>query len=163
MSHGIKKTRFSKEIINVIVFITMWTPGRSFSLRDCGIFNQPAFGELIMLKKILFEFLTMEGVTTAALVGRDGFVIEIVEKTRPSDLDALGALCSGSIRFFEQNGAATMMGSLQQILLEYRDGALILTPVSGEEFLAIITNTTAGLGHLTYTLARTSSRVAAVI
>lgn len=123
----------------------------------------PAFVEMLMLKKILREFLSIDGVTTAALIGRDGFVIEIVQKDRKSDIDALGALCSDLMSFFERSGGLMDKGSLRQTMLEYQEGALILTPVTAEEFLVIITNTTTGLGHLTYTLARTSSRIAAVI
>jgi uncharacterized protein len=115
-----------------------------------------------VLKPILEEFLSIDGVTAAALVGRDGFVIEIVE-TYPTDSDALGALCSDSVRFFERSGAAMGGGALRQLMLEYQDGVLILTPVTKDEFLAILTNTTTVLGHLTYTLAKTSSRVLAVI
>lgn len=116
-----------------------------------------------MLKEILTEYLTLDAVITSALIGRDGFVIEIVQKHRDSDIDALGALCSGVIRFFEQSGELLERGSLRQIILEYQGGVLILTPVTPEEYLTIITNTTTGLGQLTYTLAKTSSRVAAVI
>jgi predicted regulator of Ras-like GTPase activity (Roadblock/LC7/MglB family) len=115
-----------------------------------------------MLKQILEEFLSIDGVTTAALVGRDGFVIEIAE-TDPTDSDALGVLCSDSMRFFGRNGASMKMGTLRQIVLEYRNGVLIITPVTPDEFLVILTDTTTVLGRLTYTLAKTSSRVLAVI
>jgi predicted regulator of Ras-like GTPase activity (Roadblock/LC7/MglB family) len=47
-----------------------------------------------MLKQILNEFLSINGVATAAVIGRDGFVIEIVQ-VDPIDTDALGVLCSG--------------------------------------------------------------------
>jgi uncharacterized protein len=115
-----------------------------------------------MLKQILEEFLSIDGVTAAALVGRDGFVIEIVE-TYPTDSDALGALCADSVQFFERSGVAMERGSLRQVMLEYLDGVLILTPVTRDEFLAILADTSTVLGRLTYTLAKTSSRVLAVI
>jgi uncharacterized protein len=115
-----------------------------------------------MLKQILEEFLSIDGVTAAALVGRDGFVIEIVE-TYPTDSDALGALCADAVQFFERSGAAMDRGSLRQLMFEYRNGVLILTPVTKDEFLAILTDTTTVLGRLTYTLAKTSSRISAVI
>ena len=116
-----------------------------------------------MLKKILMEFLSIDSVITAALVGRDGFVIEIVQKNRRSDIEAIGALCSGAMRFFEQGRATMDMGTPRQVVFEYRNGAVILLRVTPDEFLVIITDTTAGLGHLSFTLAKTSSRVAAVI
>ncbi|MGA2919067.1 roadblock/LC7 domain-containing protein [Methanoregula sp.] len=114
-----------------------------------------------MLKEILKEFLLIEGVNTVALIGRDGFVIEIVQ-TSPTDIDALGALCSSSMRFFE-HGPSMKMGAPRQIVMEYGNGPLILTPVTKDEFLAILADTTAGLGRLNYTLPKISSRVAAII
>jgi len=116
-----------------------------------------------MLKQILIEFLSFNGVITAALIGRDGFVIEIVQKENESDIESLGALSSSLMRFFERSRALSEMGSLREITLEYQDGVFILTPLTTDEFLVIITNTTTGLGNLAYTLARTNSRIAAVI
>jgi predicted regulator of Ras-like GTPase activity (Roadblock/LC7/MglB family) len=116
-----------------------------------------------MLKQILEEFLLIDGVTIAALVGSDGFVIEITQQHCKSDIAAIGALCSRSMRAFELGGPSIHMGSPRQMVLEYQNGVIIIIPVSPEEFLAIITDTTVGLGHLTYTIERTSSRVAAVI
>ena len=115
-----------------------------------------------MLKQILKEFLRIEGVTSVALIARDGFVIES-EQNNPSDLEALGALSSGEMRFFSQGGASMNKGSLRQIVLEHRTGAIILTHITDDEFLAILTDTKAVLGHLTYALPKMSSRVAAAI
>jgi predicted regulator of Ras-like GTPase activity (Roadblock/LC7/MglB family) len=98
----------------------------------------PAFVEMLMLKKILREFLSIDGVIAAALIGRDGFVIESVQKHRKSDTDALGALCSGSIRFFERSGVIMKMGSPRQIMLEYKEGVLILTPVTAKNSLRLL-------------------------
>jgi uncharacterized protein len=115
-----------------------------------------------VLKQVLREFLSIEGVTSAALVGRDGFAIEVVG-TRPPNPDTLGALCSDSVRFFEKSGEAMKMDALRQIQMEYRDGVLLLTPLTRDEFLVILTNTSEGLGRLSYQVAKTGSRVAAAI
>lgn len=52
-----------------------------------------------VLRQILSEFLTIPGVTAAALVGRDGFVIDAAAPGSP-DYDALGALSSDALIFF---------------------------------------------------------------
>jgi uncharacterized protein len=52
-----------------------------------------------MLKMILPEFPNNFGVTAAALVGRDGFVIDLATNAS-LDCDVLGALGSSSINFF---------------------------------------------------------------
>jgi uncharacterized protein len=115
-----------------------------------------------MLKQILSEFLSIDGVTMAAVIGRDGFVIEIVQ-IDPVDTDALGVVCSGQMKFFERGGRVLKKGRPRQVVQEYQNGTLLLTQVTREEFLVILTKIPGGLGHLTYTLPKICSRIAAVI
>ena len=124
--------------------------------------RQSVGGGAALLKQILSEFLKNNGVTTAALVGRDGFVIDVATKAS-LDPDALGALGSSSINFFENRITRIENSKLRQMTLEYLNGAIILTPVSREEFLMILTDTTVGLGVLSHRIAHTSLRVAAAI
>lgn len=116
----------------------------------------------MVLKQILSEFLTFNGVTTAALVSRDGFVIDMTANAT-LDSDAIGALGSSSINLFEKGGAAMECGKLRQMMLEYQNGAIILTPVSKEEFLIILTDTTNNLSHMASLIASTRRRVAAAM
>jgi predicted regulator of Ras-like GTPase activity (Roadblock/LC7/MglB family) len=115
-----------------------------------------------LLKQVLSEFLSNPGVTTAALVGRDGFVIDMAAKTS-LDRDAIGALGSSAILFFDKGGAQMKSGKLRQMILEYQNGAIILTPITEEEFLMILTDTTNALGNLAYLIANTIPRIAAVM
>lgn len=63
-----------------------------------------------------------------------------------------------------ENGAARLDGgNLRQMMLEYQSGAIILTPVTKEEFLMVLTKTTNGPGPMAYLLATTSPRVAAAL
>jgi len=102
------------------------------------------------------------GVTTAALVGRDGFVIDVATTTS-LDRDALGALGSSSINYFENDNTLMESSKLRQLTLEYLNGAIILTPVTREEFLMILTDSTDNLGELTYRIVNNMPRVAAVM
>jgi predicted regulator of Ras-like GTPase activity (Roadblock/LC7/MglB family) len=115
-----------------------------------------------MLKQILSEFLSVNGVAAAALIGRDGFVIEIVW-VDPLDSDALGVHCSGQMKFFERKGRELRMGLPRQIVQEYRDGTLLIFPVTWDEFLVVLTTTNSGLNQLADTLPKISERIAAVI
>ena len=130
--------------------------------------KEPAYGSkyegALLLKQILTEFLDITGVTTAALVGRDGFIIDMAGKAS-LDRDAIGALGSSSFIFFDmEKGAARLDGgNLRQMMVEYQNGAIILTPVTREEFLMVLTNTTNGLGHMAYLIATTSPRIAAAL
>jgi uncharacterized protein len=115
-----------------------------------------------MLKQILQEFLSIHGVTAAALVSGDGFVIASAGIV-PPDTDALGALSASSIRSFARGGASMDTGALRKIILEYQNGALLLTPVTEEEFLVILTSGNNSLTNLSYSVAKTSSRIAAAL
>ena len=112
-----------------------------------------------MLNQILSEFLNQAGVTTAALVGRDGFVIDVATNAT-LDRDALGALGSTYINFFEKGLTMLEKTSLRQMTLEHLNGAIILTPITREEFLMILTDTTIGLGSLATRIMNSSPRVA---
>ena len=115
-----------------------------------------------MLRQLLEEFLSIEGVRVAALVGSDGFVIEAAHAASV-DADALGALTSSAMQFFDRGGLSMKMGRTKQLVFEHTDGAIILTPITEEEFLAIISETRAATGTLAYVLARTSDRIIAAL
>ena len=115
-----------------------------------------------MLKRVLEEFLQVEGVTTAALIADDGFLIESVG-TVPIDKDALAVLGSGAMQFFSRTGAVLEKGEPRQLVLEYLDGTIVFTQVSDEEMLAVITGIRSPPGHLAHILPRIMTRIHAVI
>ncbi len=115
-----------------------------------------------MLKQILQEFLQIEGVTTAALIGRDGFLIDYVG-SEPKDLDALAALGSCAMAFFSRAGIALEMGRVRQSVLEHGDGTIIFTRINDDELLAVMTGAQPPSGRLAYILPKITTRIAAVI
>lgn len=115
-----------------------------------------------MLRQILQEFLSLKIVTAAALVSRDGFVVDIASLV-PMDIDALGALGSSLMTYFERGTALLKIGGLRRVILEYQGGAMILSPMTKEEFLVILTDTTKELGSLTFKITGATSRIAAVM
>ena len=115
-----------------------------------------------MLKQILNEFLSVEGVSAAALIGRDGFVIELVS-IDPLDRDALGVMCTGQMKYFERHGRELRMGRPRQIVQEYEGGTLLMMPVTWDEFLVVLTSTNRGLATLARTLPKITERIEAVI
>jgi predicted regulator of Ras-like GTPase activity (Roadblock/LC7/MglB family) len=116
----------------------------------------------IMLKQVLEEFLQIEGVTTAALVATDGFLIECAG-SELLNTDALAALGSCAMQFFSRAGAAFGRGKARQFVLEHENGSIIFMRISDDELLAVITGIHSSPGRLAYILPKISSRVAAVI
>ncbi|HUH78510.1 MAG TPA: roadblock/LC7 domain-containing protein [Methanoregula sp.] len=115
-----------------------------------------------ILKKILEEYLSVEGVYAAALIQNDGFVIGIANR-RPLDTDALGALASSALRFFEKGGVLVQTGPRRRIVFEYGGRAIILTPVSSEKFLAVVSETPSVSGTLAYAVSQAGDRLAAAL
>jgi predicted regulator of Ras-like GTPase activity (Roadblock/LC7/MglB family) len=115
-----------------------------------------------LIKPVLEEFTSIDGVTAAALVGRDGFVIEIAHN-HPPDTDALGALSSGLLRFFEQIGESLGRGLPMHLAMEFDGGAILLAPITQEEFLVILTETPAIMGKLNYLAKTKSARIVAAM
>jgi predicted regulator of Ras-like GTPase activity (Roadblock/LC7/MglB family) len=115
-----------------------------------------------MLKKILEEMLFLEKINVVALIGRDGFVIEIATH-QTTDIVALSSFSSYVLEFFEENATLMDKGLVKQMVFEYENGAIILTPASKEELLAVITESSSATGRAIYTIAHTRSRVQAVL
>jgi uncharacterized protein len=132
--------------------------------RNTFFIRQPVCFPLVfhVMRQILGEFLRYHGVTSAALVGRDGFVIEAAA-AGPFDVSAIGAFASEAMNFFSKAGGSLESGKVRHVMLEYRDGAMILAPVTAEEFLVIQTNTTQNLGRLTYLIDGHGTRIAAAM
>lgn len=117
---------------------------------------------ITMISRLLNEFLQIEGVTTAALIGQDGFLIESAG-SGPVDKDALAALGSCAMTFFSRAGKILDRGGARQFVSEHENGSIIFTPVSDDVLLAVITETQSGAGRLAYILPKITPRVAAVI
>ena len=90
----------------------------------------------MMIKSILSELLEIKGVNVAAVVGRDGFVIESSARDK-FDIDALGAMTSTGIRYCEILGYELGKGIVRQVVLDLHNGTIILVPISQEVFMAI--------------------------
>ena len=115
-----------------------------------------------MLKQILGEFLKVEGVSAAVVVGRDGFVIESAISGK-IDIDALGAMASTGMGISEAMGNELGKGNLDQMLVELEKGPIILSPLSSEELIAIVADSTANVGRIRYELKKNKERLMAAL
>jgi len=76
-----------------------------------------------MLKPLLEEFLKVEGVSAAVVVGRDGFVIESAVSGKV-DIEALGAMASTGLGTSEAMGNTLGKGELSQMLSSWKKAPL---------------------------------------
>lgn len=115
-----------------------------------------------MLKPLLEEFLKVEGVSAAVVVGRDGFVIESAVSGKV-DIEALGAMASTGLGTSEAMGNTLGKGELSQMLVELEKGPIILSPLSVDELIAIVADTTANIGRIRYELKKNKVRLIAAL
>lgn len=115
-----------------------------------------------MLKQILSEFLKLDGVSAAVVVGRDGFVIESVEAGE-IDTEALGAMASTGMGTSEAMGAELGKGEMQQMLVELELGPILLSPLSDDELIAIVGEKDVNIGRIRYELKKNKERIIAAL
>jgi uncharacterized protein len=115
-----------------------------------------------MLKQLLGEFLKLEGVSAAVVVGRDGFVIESAASGKV-DIDALGAMASTGMGTSEAMGNELGKGELKQMLVELDRGPILLSPLSTDELIAIVADPAVNIGRIRYELKKNKDRLIAAL
>jgi len=115
-----------------------------------------------MLKQILGEFLKIDGVAAAVVVGRDGFVIESAVSGK-MDIDALGAMASTGMGTSEAMGKELGKGELHQMLVELDHGPIIMSPLSQDELIAVVAGNEANVGRIRYELKKNKERLVAAL
>jgi predicted regulator of Ras-like GTPase activity (Roadblock/LC7/MglB family) len=116
----------------------------------------------MMLKPLLEEFLKVEGVSAAAVVGRDGFVIESGVSGNV-DIESLGALASTGLGTSEAMSNTLRKGELSQILVELEKGLIILSPLSADELIVIVADSSSNIGRIRYELKKNKERIVAAL
>jgi len=115
-----------------------------------------------MLNQILAEFLKLDGVFAAVVVGRDGIVIESAVSGKV-DIDALGAMASTGMGTAEAMGNELGKGELNQMMVELEKGPILLSPLSKDELIAIVSDTTGNIGRIRYELKKNKERIIAAL
>jgi predicted regulator of Ras-like GTPase activity (Roadblock/LC7/MglB family) len=115
-----------------------------------------------MLKQILSEFLRLDGVSAAVVVGRDGFVIESAE-TGSIDTEALGAMASTGMGTSEAMGTELGKGEMAQMMVEFDNGPILLSPLSEDELIAVVAEKEVNIGRIRYELKKNRERIIAAL
>ena len=101
------------------------------------------------LKQVLNDLVRADGINTAVVVGRDGFVIEGATSRGALDTDAVGAIISTGIGSAEVMGTELRVGTMTQSMFEYHDGVIVLS-LAGEAILAVVADPRANLGMVRF-------------
>jgi predicted regulator of Ras-like GTPase activity (Roadblock/LC7/MglB family) len=104
------------------------------------------------LKDILTELVEVQGIHSAVVVGRDGFVIEGVTRGAGLDADAVGAVISTGVGSSEVMGMELVVGDMTQGMFEYSNGLIVITLLGVDAILAVVADLKANLGNVRFQL-----------
>ena len=114
--------------------------------------------EMTEIQNILAEFTNIEGVHTACLVGRDGFLLDSL--ARP-DLDAemIAAIASSGLGSAESLGNQLGHGELKMTMFEFESGPVMFAPVGKDAFLVIVADQETNLGWIRISIKKHSANI----
>ena len=109
------------------------------------------------IKRLLSEFTQVEGINSAVVVGRDGFVIEGVSNGTNLDVEAVGAVVSTGIGASEVMGRELGVGGMTQGMAEYKEGVIVMSYLGRDAVLAVVADLNANLGNVRYQVKKRST------
>jgi uncharacterized protein len=115
--------------------------------------------DMAALKDELTELVKVDGVHTAVVVSRDGFVIEGASSAGELELDAAGAVISAGIANWESIGRELRVGAMAQSMVEYESGIAVATLIGKDAILAVVAELKANLGNVRYQIKKRAAEI----
>jgi uncharacterized protein len=92
-----------------------------------------------MLADLLKQVLDIKGITSAAVVSGEGFIVEGASKN-DKDLGFVGGVIASGLASSRVLGELLGEGDISQAMIEYEEGPVLLMPLtSGEEGYVMVT------------------------
>lgn len=110
------------------------------------------------IQNILAEFTNIDGVHTACLVGRDGFLLDSLVR---ADIDAemIAAIASSGYGSANSMGNQLDQGNLRLTMFEFDNGPVMFAPVSDEAFLLIVADKATNLGWIRMSIKKHANKI----
>ena len=115
-----------------------------------------------MLDDVLDEFLTIDGVAAAVIVGKDGCVIGSVTAGE-LNVDAIGSMVSTCLGSSEVIGGTLALGEVHDMTVELEKGPVYLAPITANEIIAVVADTAGTVGHIRSELQKNRGRLVAAL
>ena len=106
--------------------------------------------KMATLRDLLDDLVRIEGINTAVLVGRDGFVIDGIDSGGRLDVEDIGAVISTGIGSSEVMGNELSVGTLNQTMVEFEKGIILVNLVGENAILAVVADLKTPLGNVRY-------------
>ncbi len=136
-------------------------PTRSHIPKDISETQPPTFSEdfeMTEIQKILAEFTNIEGVHTACLVGRDGFLLDSLSRAG-IDSEMIGAIASSGFGSAESMGNQLGQGDLRMTMFEFANGPVMFAPVGEDAFLVIVADQETNLGWIRISIKKNAKKI----
>lgn len=114
--------------------------------------------EMTEIQKILAEFTSIEGVHTACLVGRDGFLLDSLARSG-IDAEMIGAIASSGFGSAESMGNQLGQGDLRMTMFEFANGPVMFAPVGEDAFLVIVADQETNLGWIRISIKKNANKI----
>jgi len=114
------------------------------------------------IRDLLGDLVRTEGINTAVVVSRDGFVIEGVS-TGDVDTEGVGAVVASGIGAAEVMGRELMTGEMTQGMLEYKNGVIVMSTLGMDAILAVVADLSAKLGSVRYQVKKSMPKLLDVL
>lgn len=115
------------------------------------------------MKELLGKILQLDGVRTAVVVGRDGFVIEGTTSDGTVDVEAVAAVISTGLAHSELMGKELALGGMSQGMVEYEKGVLITSALGEFALLCIVCDMGSNLGMVRLQIKKVAPELADMI
>ena len=111
------------------------------------------------LKELLTELVEVQGIKSAVIVGRDGFVIDGVSRGSALDTDALGAVISTGTGSSEVMGRELKIGDMSQCMFEYSGGLIVMALLGVDAILAVVADLNANIGNVRFQIKKRAEQI----
>jgi predicted regulator of Ras-like GTPase activity (Roadblock/LC7/MglB family) len=124
--------------------------------------------ERVELREVLQQVLAIKGVTSAAVVSHEGLVVESVSDGKV-DLAFVSGLIASSLASSQVLAGLMGEGELQQAMIEYDKGPILMTPLqradeAASEYVVVVTlSSTAFLGRVRFQLRKLLPKVSEAV
>lgn len=110
------------------------------------------------IQTILAEFTNIEGVHTACLVGRDGFLLDSLARVG-IDAEMIAAIASSGFGSAESMGNQLGQGDLRMTMFEFENGPVMFAPVGEDAILVIVADQETNLGWIRISIKKNSKKI----
>jgi predicted regulator of Ras-like GTPase activity (Roadblock/LC7/MglB family) len=115
---------------------------------------------MAQLQELLTQLVEVEGIHTAVVVGRDGFLVDGVSRRGDVDTDAVGVAISDGIDASRVMGRELDIGEITQGVFEFSQGLIVTALVGRDAILAVAAERDANPGSVRSQLMKRARLVA---